>query len=215
MENAFQGSAVGIQDNFFDLGGPSLLAVRLVARIEEVFGEKLPVAVLLQAPTIAKLASALQREPRPEGVTPVMAFQRAGSKTPLFWRGTLDAFEYAQFARRSIRTSRSTSSIRRTDGEGNVSASVEALAARYIGQLRVIQPEGPYLLGGLCAGGTIAYEMAQQLQAQGQRVALLALLDTPFPGRSLLFRQPQYLASRLARHIAVFCALKSGNASNT
>ena len=65
-------------------------------------------------------------------------------------------------------------------------AEVEAMASQYIQEIRSVQPEGPYYLGGLCMAGIIAFEMAQQLQAQGQRVAVLALLDTPIPSSTLL-----------------------------
>ncbi|UBF27777.1 amino acid adenylation domain-containing protein [Kovacikia minuta CCNUW1] len=178
--------AIGIHDNFFDLGGHSLIAVRLWAKVEKTFNQELPLATLFQAPTIEQLARHLRQSgtPLPCPAMAVIQSGKAGtSKPPLFcihvhgrgmklYRPLIRHLDPEQpIYGLSVHFVKDVVPMERT----------EEFAAYYVQQIRMIQPEGPYLLAGISFGGLIAYEMAQQLRSQGQQVALLGLFDTTPP----------------------------------
>lgn len=171
---------IGITDNFFYLGGHSLLAARMVARIEQVCGRKLPLTTLFAGPTIAQIAEALQREEGPRPRTPLVALQLGKSRRPFFFLHgdpTGGAFYCFQLAR-SLGAEHPFYVLEpyRFD-DMPVPPSMETMAAAHIEALRTVQAEGPYTIGGWCDGGLMAYEIAQQLQAQGQVVDLLLLIE--------------------------------------
>jgi surfactin family lipopeptide synthetase A len=182
---------IGIKDDFFDLGGHSFLAARMIHRIEQVFGKKIPFVTLFAEPTIEHLANALvgeedvgSRVPLGEedsgSRVPVVAVQAGGSKTPFFFlhgQYESDTF-YCYPLARSLGSDQPFYALERYSFDGlAVPPSLEAMATAHLKALRAIQPEGPYLLGGWCNGGLISYEMARQLHAEGQRVDLLVLID--------------------------------------
>jgi thioesterase domain-containing protein len=175
---------IGVRDNFFELGGRSLLAVPLFAQIEKTFGQKLPLAILFQASTIEQLASILGQKSWVAPSSSLVAIQRQGTRTPFFSVHAIGGhvLTYGELAHRlgEDQPFYGLESPGR-DGEQEPLSRMEDLAALYIKEIRTAQPEGPYCLGGLCFGGLVAFEMAQQLQAQGQQVALLALFDAPCP----------------------------------
>jgi amino acid adenylation domain-containing protein len=170
---------VGIRDNFFDLGGHSLLAVRLFAEIEKSFDKRPPLASLFQQATIEHLARLLgQNDSPPTSLVPV---QPEGSKVPFFCVHEFfgDVFCYMNLARHLGQDQPFYAlEPRGLDGVEEPFETVEAMAAHYIDTVRTVQPRGPYALGGLCFGGVIAFEMAQQLRAKGESVCLVALLDS-------------------------------------
>ncbi len=178
--------SIGIHDNFFELGGHSLLGVRLVAQIEKALHQSLSVASLFQAPTIEQLATVLRKQGWTNPWHSLVPIQPKGSQPPLFCIHVLG--RGLQFFRPlakhlGIDQPLYGLSTQMTMNQNHAPANrVEDLAAHYIQEMRLLQPEGPYFLTGLSFGGIIAYEMAQQLNAQGQKVALLALLDTYGPG---------------------------------
>nr|HET6903710.1 amino acid adenylation domain-containing protein [Ktedonobacteraceae bacterium] len=188
---------IGMQDNFFSLGGHSLLAARMIDRIEQVCGKKLPLATLFAGATIQHLADALLQEKDTSGKegadtrTRVVTVQAGGSRRPFFflhgdWHGGgLYCLNLAEHLSREQPFY--TLDPYRFEGLA-VPPSLEEMAAAHIQAMRVVQPEGPYLLGGWCNGGLLAYEMARQLHAGGQTVALLVALDMGTPSSYRLTR---------------------------
>uniref|UniRef100_UPI0035E403DB thioesterase domain-containing protein n=1 Tax=Thermogemmatispora sp. TaxID=1968838 RepID=UPI0035E403DB len=176
---------IGIDDNFFELGGNSLLAARLFARIEQQFGRQLPLSLFFQEPTIAKLTRAIEEDWQQEhSCTPVIAVQREGKQRPLFylhgdWTG--GAFYCIELAKRLGADQPFYAVEPYRFPEGAPPPSFEAMAAAHIEAIRRIQPQGPYRLAGWCNGGLVAYEMARQLQAMGEQVELLVLIDPTAP----------------------------------
>ncbi|HBL31155.1 MAG TPA: non-ribosomal peptide synthetase, partial [Acidobacteria bacterium] len=173
---------LGVTESFFDMGGHSLLAVRLLARIQRALGVSLPLATLLQAKTVEQLAVVLQEETRK--LSPLVEIH-AGDPgrrrlflvhpiggTVLSYRNLANHLDPGQpvFALQDP--------YLEVEGGENVVLSLEEMAAEYLDAIRSVQPRGPYLLGGWSFGGIVAFEMAQQLRAAGEAVDLLALVDT-------------------------------------
>jgi thioesterase domain-containing protein/acyl carrier protein len=175
---------VGVRDNFFELGGHSLLAVRLFALIEKRLGKKLPLTTVFQGATVAHLAGVLRQQATPGPQSSLVAIQPGGSKRPLFLVHPAGGhvFPYVHLAQflGSDQPCYGLQARGLEDGQAP-HTRIEDMAAHYIQALQTVQPRGPYLLGGWSMGGVVAFEMAQQLHAQGQRVALLALLDGRIP----------------------------------
>nr|WP_263975541.1 non-ribosomal peptide synthetase [Leptolyngbya sp. 7M] len=200
-QNLFNLSTIDIQDNFFDLGGDSLLAVRLFARIEQEFGKKLPLSVLLQSPTIKQLAVLLSQEDIGDVWSPLVVIQAGNpSKPPLF---CIHGMGFNVLIYRNLAANLDPEQpvyglqARGLDGDKDrISDRLEEIAADYIKQVQTVQPHGPYRLAGLSNGGNIALEMAQQFLAQGQEVALVAMFDTFGPDSiQLLPSLPRFLSS--------------------
>lgn len=180
---------IGIHDDFFELGGDSLLAVQIVSKLRKTLDVELSPHSLLNAPTIAGLAQVIQADrstatesPHP-ALPPLLVQIKSGSlQPPLFL--VHPAGGYVYFYRELAQYLDKEQSVygiqaQGLDGKTPPLNRVEEMANRYLESLRVIQPQGPYFLGGSSFGGTIAFEMAQQLIAQGETVALLTLLDSP------------------------------------
>jgi thioesterase domain-containing protein/acyl carrier protein len=179
-ENVLDIQPIGVKDNFFSLGGYSLAAVSLFAQIEQNFDKKLPLTTLVQAPTLEQLAQVLDPS-QPQFVQDSLVLLRDGEVNPplfLIHDGDGETILYLNLAE-SLQPSRPVYGLQPYTQEGYpiLHTRIEEMAAYYLEQIRRIQPEGPYLLGGLCAGGVIAFEMALQLQNQGEKVDLVALID--------------------------------------
>jgi non-ribosomal peptide synthetase component F/thioesterase domain-containing protein/acyl carrier protein len=178
-------SPIGVTDNFFELGGHSLLAVRLMAKIQKQFGCSLPLFSLFQESTIENFKSLLsQKIHSPQNPSPLVAIQPYGHKKPLFFIHPVggSVFCYYELAR-CLGLDQPFYGLRSLGlyGECEPYTCIEDMASHYIAALRLVQPQGPYLLGGWSMGGVVAFEMAIQLERQGQKVALLALLDSQAP----------------------------------
>jgi amino acid adenylation domain-containing protein len=177
-EKVFGIQPIGIRDNFFDLGGHSLLAVRLFAEIEKAFQTNLPLAAFFQAPTVEELAKVLHSQGESSPWYSLVPIQPEGSRLPLFGIHHIYFKDLARHLGPEQPIYALHYGIAETTDRALSLPKMEDLAAHYIQEMRTLQPEGPYFLMGLCLGGLVAYEMAQQLVAQGQQVALLALFDT-------------------------------------
>ena len=168
---------IGIHDNFFDLGGTSLMAVDLFAQIGRRLGKVLPLTSLIEAPTIEQLARSVAGEADRDSL---VLIRGGGGGTPLFLvhDGDGETMLYRNLALR-LKSDHAVYGLQPCSRRGVSMAHsrITDMAAYHIGKIRSVQPQGPYLLGGMCAGGVIAFEMARQLQAQGEKVAMVALLD--------------------------------------
>jgi len=184
---------VGVFDNFFEVGGNSLTATRVMSRVCSMLNVELPLRALFESPTIAEFAEVVQRTAIGESfVWPtVMKIQPLGRRRPIFFVAAPDinALGYITLADHlgddqplyGLQSQRYWKT--KTDEHGRPllefsQAVVEELASEYVRAMREVQPHGPYLLGGMCRGAHIAFEMATQLKAQGETVSLLAILDT-------------------------------------
>ncbi len=172
---------VGITSDFFELGGQSLSAMRLIAKIKKRFDLDLPIIALFQAPTVEKLAAVLRREIRGLPYTPLVEIQRGGAKPRLFCvhpagGGVLSYRELASLLG-ADRPFYGFQAPGQSEGQEPLD-SIEALATLYVKAMRELQPAGPYLLAGWSFGSYVAFEMAQQLLAAGEDVPLLVVMDT-------------------------------------
>jgi amino acid adenylation domain-containing protein len=178
--------SIGVKDNFFEKGGHSLLAIRLLAEIDRTFNKNLPLSAIFQSPTVEQLANILRdnewSSPSPSMV--VIQPGTGGYKPPIFCIHVLGrGLEFyrpmlAYLDRSQPILGMSTQIMDEKLAPPN---RVEELAAYYIKEMQIFQPIGPYFLLGVSFGGTIAFEMARQLHDRGEKVALLGLLDTYGP----------------------------------
>ncbi len=180
-EKILQVRPIGLQDNFFDLGGNSLVAVRLFSEMRKLFGRSFPLSILFQAPTVEKLADILRKDGWSPQWISLVPIQAGGSKPPFFCvhGGGGNVLIYRELARR-LGTDYPFYGLqaRGLDGSGNYLTTIEEMAESYLSEIRELQPEGPYYLGGFCMGGQVAVEIAQKLVRDGQQVNLLFLMDT-------------------------------------
>ena len=205
-QEALQIDDLGIHDNFFDLGGHSILAVGVVNRIESVFKRPCALALLFKHPTVADLATALvQTQPEIEVDMSVAVLQPHGDGPGLFLLAGAEMYRalakrldpqmpvYGVFSQTEI-------DIVQKPAETEVaSVSIETLTAEYLALIRRIQPHGPYYLGGFSIGGVLAFEVAQRLQQAGEEIGLVIFLDTMLPGRGF-----KHLLAGLIRRIRMF-----------
>jgi thioesterase domain-containing protein/acyl carrier protein len=189
--------SVNADQNYFDLGGDSSLAVHLFARIEKRFHIKLPLATLFEAPTIEELARVVREheaESKSEpvskpvedvssvsGWSPLVAIQKQGTR-PIFFcmhGAGGNVLIYRELAQH-LGADQPFYGLQAQglDGSRPPLGTIEEMAALYAKEIRRVQPHGPYLIGGYCMGGTLAYEVARQLRESGEAISLLALFDT-------------------------------------
>lgn len=183
--------AIGIEDNFFELGGNSLLAARLIVQTENAFGRKLPLAAIFQRPTVKQFARILNGEVQFNARSSPVPIQTDGSNWPFF---CIAGGEQLAGLARYLGSEQPVYEILPHWYNMRTSFTVEQIATDCLEEIRALQPEGPYFLGGHSFGGLVAFEMAHQLQTQGQKVGLLVLIDT-YP--SLLNKSIQYYLHRL------------------
>jgi amino acid adenylation domain-containing protein len=180
---------VGLHDNFFNIGGHSLLAVQVISRIKQAFTVEMPLSVLFAAPTVARMAEhiAAVNEPDRSQSSPVLVnIQPHGSWPPFFCVHAIggQVIGYAELSQ-GLGLEQPFYGLQSPPAnyfpESDV--SIEQLATLYNQEIRSVQPRGPYLLSGWSMGGLVAWEMAQQLMREGETISLLALIDTAPPPR--------------------------------
>ncbi|MDB4987344.1 MAG: non-ribosomal peptide synthetase [Myxococcaceae bacterium] len=176
-------SRVGIHDNFFELGGQSLVAVRVIGELENRLSLELSVGTLFEKPTVAQLSAAV-REGRATAQATLVPLHRGSNERPLFFICGIHLYQELAHA---IGGEQSSYGIflpaeqQLFSHNDNAQTAVEELASMYIAAIRQRFPEGPYLLAGVSFGGVLAYEMSRQLEASGQQVSLLVLIDSILP----------------------------------
>jgi len=203
---------ISVTDTFFELGGNSLMAVRLFAEIEKTIGKRLPISILLQAPTVKHIAECLRDESWAQSWSSLVPVQPGGSRPPLFCivPGGVYSIYYRDLAN-ALGNDQPLYGLEpdHSDNDDRFQR-IEETAAHYIEEIRTVQPQGPYHVGGLCFGAVVAFEMAQQLKAQGETMGLVALLDiatvefTDALPRSSIMR-------KLWRRVATRADLEIGN----
>lgn len=180
-EDVLKVHPIGINQNYFELGGDSLMAAGLFAQLESVFQVKLPIASLLHAPTIEQQAALIRQKGPSSSWSPLVPIQMGGSRPPLYLvhgaGGNVLIYRSLALHLGPNQTVYGLQS-QGLDGKQPLLTRIQDMAALYVQEIKKVQPRGPYLLGGYCMGGTLALEMAQNLRAQGEEVPLLALIDT-------------------------------------
>jgi amino acid adenylation domain-containing protein len=172
---------IGVHDDFFALGGHSLLGGRVFAEIERTFGKRLPLATLFQGGTVERLAKLLHETGQPRRRTTYVALQPEGTKPPIIFLPSLAGeTAYAYRIAQHMGAGQPVFGIQPSDPVGgrHPFAPLEAIASGYVEDLCSIQPEGPFRLAGYSFAGFLAFETARQLVARGRQVKLVAILDT-------------------------------------
>lgn len=191
---------VGVTDNYFELGGNSLLAAQLFAAIEKSFGRKLPLAALLEAPTIEQQARILKQEDWVPSWSSLVALRGKGSRPPVFLSAPVggNVLSYHDLLR-YLDADRPVYGLQALglDGIQQPHRSIQEVAGHYIKEIRALQPNGPYYLAGSSFGGLVSYEIAQQLKDQGEDVALVVMIDTYGPN----YPRRKKTGSRLRRKV--------------
>ena len=193
-------SSVDVEDDFFDLGGDSSLALQLFNEIARACGRELPPVTIYFAPTIAALAAVLE-QPTDLRFPPLVLLKDGSAEPPVFITHGLggSVIDFFQVVKH-IRTPHPIQGMQAKgiDGTEEPFDRVEDMAQFYLDAIRQVQPHGPYLLAGYSLGGLVTFEMAQRLTADGEKVALLAMLDSYPEIRYLSLAQRARLVTRLA-----------------
>lgn len=204
-ENLFNIKNIGVDHNFFELGGDSLLAVNFLIEVDNKFDKFIPISIMLDAPTIRDIAKIVSSEHPIEGVGDVVVLKKGNTEPPLFC--LYGVLLYKDLAK-SIDTERMVCGVYleeeisllhkgRDSEEFKVFSSVENIATRYLKSIRTFQPHGPYYLCGHSFGGVIALEVARKLQEEGETVQLVAMFDGFAPG----YKESSSRIKRIAHHL--------------
>jgi thioesterase domain-containing protein/acyl carrier protein len=212
---------IGIGDDFFELGGDSLLAVEMGVRVEQMCGARVSLPDFFPDLTIEKIAKALLGQQNGSQRQPLVEIQGGGAGRPFFFaHGDFETGGfYCRNLSRLVGADQPFYALQPHGLDGKpVPRTIQAMAADRLAAVLAFQPSGPYLLGGFCAGGMVAFEMAQQLRKRGQRVDLVLMIDARAPnarfraadrlvgGVAWLLRLGPGTRSRLFRRLRRFLA---------
>ncbi len=187
FERVLRTRPISVSVSFFDLGGDSLLALKLFSEISKTFRKDLPVSAVFEAPSVQELAAFLDQHVS-SGKTSLVPIQPDGTLPPLFFIHSPSATHQALSALLGPEQPLYGFQQSGLDGQGEPHTRIEDMAAHYIAEMRNVRPHGPYHLAGACLGGVVAFEMAQQLRLQREEVGLVLLIDCFFPGKLNHFR---------------------------
>jgi thioesterase domain-containing protein/acyl carrier protein len=204
-QDVLRSEDVGPADSFFSSGGHSLLAVQLVARIEDAFGITLPLSRFFEHDSVEALARVLDGSRHVDPWTPLVPLRPTGSRNPLFLVHGIGG-EVVSFANLAVRLPADQPVLGiQAAGPGSdldMPVEIEALAQRYVEVVTAADPSGPYYVGGYSSGAVVALEIARRLEAQGKRVALLLIIDGGLPRAALPAGRSRHTPASLARQMA-------------
>ena len=216
LEQLLDVHPIGVEDDFYELGGHSLLAVRLLARVRERFGVELPLKTLVTGATVRSIAAELRERVGAKVDSVIVPIQPCGSRPPLYCVHPAggDVLCYVALARH-LGVDQPVFGVRdplwSPGGDYSPLSIVEA-ATQYVAAIRLHRPAGPYYLAGWSFGGTVAFEMAQQLRRAGQEVPMLIQFDTPASPVSRMLhpnsKDDCIVLAALARERAVWCSVE-------
>ncbi|MCG6574706.1 non-ribosomal peptide synthetase, partial [Pseudomonas sp. AF32] len=206
-QDLFKRERISRHDDFFSLGGISLMAVQMASRLRKVLGKPIAVRDLFVEPTIAGFARTLDGQARPGAHGNLVPIRRTGSQRPLFLVHPLGGeVQYARDLATALDPQTPVYGLAASGlvaGEAPLS-DVASMATRYLSAIRQVQPQGPYRIAGWSAGGLIAYEMARQLQAGGEALEFLGIIDAsarPDPVSTPAVSEAQFLMAWLPEQI--------------
>lgn len=180
-EDVLNRSPIGYDDNFFEIGGHSLLAARLLSRVQQEFGINIPLSTFYYEPTLRRMVTFLQEDPKRKIELPLVAIKPSGNRLPFYCMHALSGnlFPYIELASH-LDSDQPVYGFRLPEQTTDqiTDFRIEVIAANYIKALKHFQDQGPYILGGWSFGGVIAFEMACQLKAAGDQVGQLVLMDS-------------------------------------
>ncbi|TAM03962.1 MAG: acetoacetate--CoA ligase [Paraburkholderia sp.] len=190
-EHLFDFGPIGRDDNFFDIGGDSLMAAAMIAQVQDATPCSISLATLIAAPTIARFAATIRESDRaPDRSNDIVVPIRAGVGSPVYWVHSMagSVMECLKVIN-ELRSERPLYGLhaRGLDGREAPQSSVVDMASHYVDEIRRVQTHGPYAIIGFSFGGLVALEMAQQLHRAGEQIELLCILDTYVHERCLPF----------------------------
>jgi len=192
---------IGVEADFYELGGTSLQAFLIFARIATTLGRDLPPTSMVQAPTIGRQAALVRETPSKNDGNKLVPFRTTGRGSPLFIvHGAGGDIMFAREIGKHLKSDRPIYGLQPPplDGAHRVPRKMQRVAANYLREIRKVQPTGPYCLAGFSFGGSVALEMAHQLTGTGETVVFLGIIDTNYDARYVVAGEK--LASRIGRH---------------
>lgn len=203
----FQMDSIGVTDNFFDLGGDSLLAVELFVEIEKAFHRRFPISLLIKASNIRQQAEFILRLQQDDPWLPLVEFNSSGNQVPLFCFAGKGG-NPIKFRQMAINLGENQPvyflQARGLSGEDVPLASVEEIADDYVHAMRRVQADGPYRLLGSSFGGKVAFEVGSILSRQGETIDFVMMLDTYGPGYPVSLKNWSKAARQLRKAIIYF-----------